>query len=753
MDARKLGDPKAALLPGIKPTITFKCEKPLPKIFTGEVDLYSVDLRGLDLCDATQGYWLGVLTCGHTKSLKTSEFLSKDVETYQILGIARKRNKSHKLVIGCSRIKTYAARLYLHFCDPVILSNGTGCVKEACPLSLQIYLHKKMFPILFATSQLDKNHTATHAWLTDKASLRSFKTPKSSWCALGNGKKAEFLLLYFDYNPSFSISAISTQGAVTERSWVSSYIIYYRYRNEPLYSIRDENGQIKELKGNTDPSSIVRHWVKPHMYASIVLLYPTSYVGRLCMSVELYGCRTEDISMLTPVSQERKEQEEPIRCNLPKQPGNCKASFLRWFYNRETKQCEPFSYGGCKGNLNNFWSEDDCRKGCPVFEECKERCNVPFSRCVKNNRSEEKCECIQECPRVMKQVCGSDGVTYGNECLLKKAACENNTRIKIMEEGSCTACMSPLGLGNGQIRDRQISASSELDKHHVAKQGRVSLISSPQESSWCSAPTLDMGIQYLQVDLLTVHTLSGFSTQGAVTEKFWVSGYLARYSLNGTDWILIEGDKGRSKEFKGNTNQSSIVHHWLKPRLKARLVRFSPTSFVGQRCMRVELYGCKESHLYPNENSGCNKKCSAPFSRCVKHKGNEQRCECIQECPKVVKQVCATDNVTYDNECLLKKTACEEEKELTVVKNGTCEVPVYKVNSQEKAATQNKSPSTNKAVYVFCGIAVVILGAIIAAAMYMRQLQNRSKKDNSDGDKSSIKTVLENDSSEEPITN
>ena len=66
-------------------------------------------------------------------------------------------------------------------------------------------------------------------------------------------------------------------------------------------------------------------------------------------------------------------------------------------------------------------------------------------------------------------------------------------------------------------------------------------------SSWCSAPTLDMGIQYLQVDLLTVHTLSGFSTQGAVTEKFWVSGYLARYSLNGTDWILIEGDKGRSK--------------------------------------------------------------------------------------------------------------------------------------------------------------------------------------------------------------
>ena len=41
--------------------------------------------------------------------------------------------------------------------------------------------------------------------------------------------------------------------------------------------------------------------------------------------------------------------------------------------------------------------------------------------------------------------------------------------------------MSSLGLENGQIRDKQISASSELDKQHAAKQGRVSLISSPQD--------------------------------------------------------------------------------------------------------------------------------------------------------------------------------------------------------------------------------------------------------------------------------
>ena len=74
----------------------------------------------------------------------------------------------------------------------------------------------------------------------------------------------------------------------------------------------------------------------------------------------------------------------------------------------------------------------------PEFIDCKKRCHSPFSRCVNNNRSEEECECIQECPKVMKEVCGSDNVTYDNECLLKKAACEKYTGIQIVKKRPCT---------------------------------------------------------------------------------------------------------------------------------------------------------------------------------------------------------------------------------------------------------------------------------------------------------------------------
>ena len=47
----------------------------------------------------------------------------------------------------------------------------------------------------------------------------------------------------------------------------------------------------------------------------------------------------------------------------------------------------------------------------------------------------------------------------------------------------------------------------------------------------------------------------------------------------------------------GNKDQSSLVRHWLKPHVYARFVRFVPLYWIGQRCMRVELHGCKEPKL------------------------------------------------------------------------------------------------------------------------------------------------------------
>ena len=51
-------------------------------------------------------------------------------------------------------------------------------------------------------------------------------------------------------------------------------------------------------------------------------------------------------------------------CNLPKVTGPCRAAFRRWYFNRATGRCEMFTYGGCRGNANNFRTKRECEQKC-----------------------------------------------------------------------------------------------------------------------------------------------------------------------------------------------------------------------------------------------------------------------------------------------------------------------------------------------------------------------------------------------------
>ncbi|XP_052618172.1 kunitz-type protease inhibitor 2 isoform X1 [Peromyscus californicus insignis] len=56
-------------------------------------------------------------------------------------------------------------------------------------------------------------------------------------------------------------------------------------------------------------------------------------------------------------------------CGVSKVVGKCRASIPRWWYNVTDESCQPFVYGGCEGNGNNYQSKEECLEKCAGVTE------------------------------------------------------------------------------------------------------------------------------------------------------------------------------------------------------------------------------------------------------------------------------------------------------------------------------------------------------------------------------------------------
>ena len=95
-----------------------------------------------------------------------------------------------------------------------------------------------------------------------------------------------------------------------------------------------------------------------------------------------------------------------------------------------------------------------------------------------------------------------------------------------------SGCVKSLGIENQAISDAQVTASSQMDNTHSAREARLhSKSDGNQRGGWVALKN-DLN-QWLQVDLGTFTRVTRVATQGRDGYDQWVTKYRLQYSDDG----------------------------------------------------------------------------------------------------------------------------------------------------------------------------------------------------------------------------
>ncbi|XP_046862160.1 lactadherin-like isoform X1 [Xenia sp. Carnegie-2017] len=171
------------------------------------------------------------------------------------------------------------------------------------------------------------------------------------------------------------------------------------------------------------------------------------------------------------------------------------------------------------------------------------------------------------------------------------------TKVELYERAYASLCLNrtdvcknpkPLGMENGNIPDRAITASSVYSDKFLAPFARLRRSSS--KCSWAPAARNRMN-SWHQVDFGKVKIITGVATQGSCIGIGFQKTYTFSYSNDGKNWSPYK-ENGSIKIFQANSNTTGIVKNYLSTPIKSRFIRLHSNTYYSYPTLRVEYYGC-----------------------------------------------------------------------------------------------------------------------------------------------------------------
>nr|XP_058960032.1 uncharacterized protein LOC131786985 isoform X6 [Pocillopora verrucosa] len=471
--------------------------------------------------------------------------------------------------------------------------SGVLC-EQACNAALGMESGAILDEQIIASSEYDGNHAAKQGRLN----FLAVPGKAGSWSARTNDAN-QWIQVKLPSNTK--ISRFSTQGRNAFNQWVTKYQLMYSEDglNFHYYHERGQSSP-KEFQGNSDSETIVYHELNPPIEARYVRLRPTAWHNHISLRMELYGCEV----CVQALGMESGDIVDAQITASSEFDGNHAAKQGRLNF-----QAVPGKAGSWSARTNdvNQWIQIKLPGYTKITRFATQGRNA-FNQWVTQYKLEYSEDGVtfhyyhepgQSAPKIFHGNTDSNTIVT-HELLppiqalyirLRPTAWFNHISMR-MEIYGCPACAEPLGMESGAISDAQITASSEFNGNHAAKQGRLNFLAVPGKAGSWSARTNDVN-QWIQVKLPGYTRITRFATQGRNAFNQWVTQYKLEYSEDGVTFHYYhEPGQSAAKIFHGNTDSNTIVTHELLPPIQALYIRLRPTAWFNHISMRMEIYGC-----------------------------------------------------------------------------------------------------------------------------------------------------------------